>query len=387
MEGNLTAEERAQLSEAAETYSTKEWEEILEPLAQATTPDQNFDIKNWEKEIQFILSQPALKPAPVIPLYRRTAFKWIAAAAIIIMAVGGWWMVERRGARGEKEAVAQTHDVPAPTNTRAVITLADGSKVYLDSASNGTIAQENNVAVVKNSDGSITYSHEGTKTQSEISYNTMFNPRGSKAISLTLSDGTKVWLNSESSLRYPASFAYAAVREVEITGEAYFEVQHNAKQPFKVHLPNGAVVEDLGTAFNINAYADAADIKTTLIKGSVKISAKLPDLSYSAVTLKPGEQSVINRTSPDHQITRSPDIEEVTAWKNGRFSFTDATIENILKEISRYYDAEIVYQDKIPGEFVADISRDVPVSKLLHILELTNRVHFKIEGKRITVMK
>jgi ferric-dicitrate binding protein FerR (iron transport regulator) len=202
---------------------------------------------------------------------------------------------------------------------------------------------------------------------------------------LTLSDGTKVWLNAESSLRYPASFASSALnREVEITGEAYFEVKHNAKQPFKVHLPNGSIVEDLGTAFNINAYADEADIKTTLIEGSLRVFASS---ASSAVKLVPGQQSVQIPQTRVIRVQNNVDLEEVTSWKNGRFSFTDASIETILKEISRYYDAEIVYTDKIPGQFVADISRDVPVSKLLHILELTNRVHFKIEGKKITVLK
>jgi ferric-dicitrate binding protein FerR (iron transport regulator) len=401
------------LGQYADNLCTPEETDELFDIIKASQEDETlhaFLQEQWDHlQIEKSEKQPdwnrlfeAIRPAPVIPLYRRTSIRWIAAAAIIMMIVGGWWMIERRSQDAGHKSQVAIHDVPAPTNTRAVITLADGSKVYLDSASNGTIAQQNNVNVVKNNEGEIQYKLTAN-SQQLTAYNTLFNPRGSKVISLTLSDGTKVWLNSESSLRYPASFAPSALnREVEITGEAYFEVKHNSKQPFKVHLPNGSIVEDIGTSFNINAYGDEADIKTTLIEGSVKLSPagggdlngspnnKRPGVDNGTI-LKPGEQAVINNPANPSilkiLVQDNVDVDEVMSWKNGRFSFTDASIETILKEISRYYDAEIIYQDEIPGQFVADISRDVPVSKLLQILELTNRVHFKIEGKRITVMK
>jgi ferric-dicitrate binding protein FerR (iron transport regulator) len=388
LRGELTGEERIELDAWLDASPENKalYEELTTEEALAKEVKDVDGIKS--RILQTIYrSLPELKP--VIPMYRRPAFKWIAAACIILLLGIATFTVVSKRSEKSPAPVAITHDVPAPTNTRAVITLADGSKVYLDSVNNGTIAQENNVSVVKNSNGGIVYSPDHQITGSPIAYNTLFNPRGSKVISLTLSDGTRVWLNSESSLRYPASFASTALnREVEITGEAYFEVKHDAKQPFKVHLPNGSVIEDIGTAFNVNAYFDEADIKTTLIEGSVRVSNGSPDHQITrSQILKPGQQSVQNPSNPVIRVQDNVDVEEVTSWKNGRFQFTDASIETILKEISRYYDAEIVYKDKIPGEFVADISRDVPVSKLLHILELTNRVHFKIEGKKITVMK
>jgi ferric-dicitrate binding protein FerR (iron transport regulator) len=310
-------------------------------------------------------------------------WKWVAAACIILVTGYGIWKVtgHRLQDTGSRTQVAKTHDVPAPANTRAVITLADGSKVYLDSANNGTIAQQNNVSVVKNEKGEIIYSPDHPITGSPITYNTLSNPRGSKVISLTLSDGTKVWLNSESSLKYPIAFN-ASTREVEITGEAYFEVKHNAKQPFKVHLPNGSVVEDLGTAFNINAYTDEQDIKTTLVEGSLRVFASS---ASSAVKLVPGQQSVINRSSPDHQITRSPDIDEVLAWKNGMFLLDNTDLPTIMRQISRWYDVDVVYEGKIPGaKFVGGVSKNLPLSKVLELLR-SNGIETRLEGKKIIV--
>jgi ferric-dicitrate binding protein FerR (iron transport regulator) len=230
-----------------------------------------------------------------------------------------------------------------------------------------------------------------------VDYNTLFNPRGSKVISLTLSDGTKVWLNAESSLRYPISFASgvypdggrtpsALNREVEITGEAYFEVKHNSKQPFKVHLPNGSIVEDIGTSFNINAYPDEDATKTTLIEGSIKISAPSADKNLRhqrEKILKPGEQLV---QSPDHQITRSPDVDEVMAWKSGWFEFENTSLPIILRQIRRWYDVEIVYTKSAVAEtFGGRISKDLPLSNVLHSLEQNSKLKFRIEGKRLIV--
>jgi ferric-dicitrate binding protein FerR (iron transport regulator) len=214
----------------------------------------------------------------------------------------------------------------------------------------------------------------------------LFNPRGSKVISLTLSDGTKVWLNSESSLRYPASFAPSALnREVEITGEAYFEVKHNSKQPFKVHLPNGFVIEDIGTAFNVNAYSDESDIKTTLIEGSVRIA----NSDQRSAILKPGQQAILNQANP--KITQievqTIDVDPVIAWKTGWFDFDNITLPTIMRQLSRWYDIDVVYESTPTSDtYGGRISKDLPLSNVLHSLEV-NGAKFKIEGKRITVSK
>jgi ferric-dicitrate binding protein FerR (iron transport regulator) len=328
------------------------------------------------------------REAPVVPMYRRSIFKWVAAACIILVTGYGLWVTSERKATGQQGGEATAiHDVPAPSNTRAVITLADGSKVYLDSVNNGTIAQQNNVNVVKNEKGEIIYSPDHPITNHQITYNTLFNPRGSKVISLTLSDGTKVWLNSESSLRYPASFAPSAVnREVEITGEAFFEVKHNAKQPFKVHLPNGSIIEDIGTAFNVNAYTDEEAIKTTLIEGSVIVRRE-----SSNVKLVPGQQAVLNQVNPKIsriEVQTNVDMDEVLAWKNGLFSSNNTDLRTVMRQVARWYDVDIVFEGKVNNEeFMGGVSRQENISALLKVLEATNKVHFKIEGKKITVLK
>jgi ferric-dicitrate binding protein FerR (iron transport regulator) len=219
-------------------------------------------------------------------------------------------------------------------------------------------------------------------------YNTLFNPRGSKVISLTLSDGTKVWLNAESSLRYPASFsAPSAVREVEITGEAYFEVKHNSKQPFKVHLPNGSIVEDFGTAFNINAYPDEEATKTTLIEGSIKVSAPSADKNLRnqrEKILKPGEQARL--TANSQWLTTNPDLGEVMAWKNGRFQFNRTPLPVVLRQLSRWYDIDVEYHGNVPDVvFAGRMGRDLNLSQVLIVLNKME-VNFKIEGKKLIVM-
>jgi ferric-dicitrate binding protein FerR (iron transport regulator) len=395
-----TAQEQEQLFALIIQSSDEDLQSFLTEMLAATQP--HYNEQRRQRMLDALLHRINKDKATVIPMRRRW-IKWVAAACIIVLLGIATYVILSTGGRpatvGHEGRLA--HDVPAPTNTRAVITLADGSKVYLDSAGNGTIAQENNVNVVKNKEGEIVY-NEVSKVSPvggdlEGAYNTLYNPRGSKVISLTLSDGTKVWLNSESSLRYPASFASAAVREVEITGEAYFEVKHDEKQPFKVHLPNGGVIEDIGTAFNVNSYTDEAAIKTTLIEGSVKVSApdsyRDPGLSSGVhpdegrtVTLKPGEQAVLSTTSHSLLTTR-PDLDEVMAWKNGLFQFNKAGIQTVMRQVSRWYDVEVSYPDGIPKDlYWGGIRRDLNLSSVFKVLEESG-AHFKIEGRKVIVMK
>jgi ferric-dicitrate binding protein FerR (iron transport regulator) len=336
--------------------------------------------------------------AKVITMKRsRPWIKWVAAACIIAL-VGVLANVYLKKNNVVAPPVAITHDVSAPKETRAVITLANGQKVYLDSVDNGTIATETDVNVVKTADGKLVYQKLTANSQQLTAYNTLTNPRGSKVIDMTLSDGSHVWLNSGSSIKYPVAFI-GKERVVEITGEAYFEVKHNAQQPFKVHLPNGSIVEDIGTSFNINSYSDEDDIKTTLIEGSVRITPLSPagggGLSASpnrerpgvdqGVVLKPGQQAVATGNSLLN--TRSADLDEVLAWKNGKFVFNKTDIQTTMRQIARWYDVEIEYKDDVTGFFSGGISRLENASQVLKMLEMTGEVHFKIEGKKVIVMK
>jgi ferric-dicitrate binding protein FerR (iron transport regulator) len=262
-----------------------------------------------------------------------------------------------------------------PGSNKAILQLADGKKIILDSSANGDLLIQGNTTIIK-SDGQIDYTGN-QNAAGETLYNTVTTPKGGQ-YRLTLSDGSKVWLNAASSIRYPVVFT-GNDRSVIITGEAYFEVAKNATKPFKVQV-NDAVVEVLGTHFNINAYNDEPVIRTTLAEGSVKVTN-----SNNSTMLRPGEEAQIQQEGGIKTVTAN--LEETLAWKDGQFLFNDASIENIMRQVARWYDADIVYESKPTDHFNAEVARELPVSKLLHLLELTEKVHFKIEDKKIVVMK
>jgi transmembrane sensor len=351
-----------------------------------------------------------------LSLVRTLTIKRIAIAASIIIAISTIvYLVIPTKEGSQTVPIAAAKDVKAPAINRATITLADGRIVYLDSAANGQLFTQNNISVIKTADGKIIYNESSQVSPSgadlEGAFNTLSNPRGSRVIDITLSDGSHVWLNANSSITYPVAFI-GNERKVSITGEAYFEVTHMSpagggklsngdklKRPGVDNIPfivqkGDMQVTVLGTHFNVKAYDDESDIKVTLLEGRVLVSSagggdrrSGTKFGRAEVDLKPGEQARVIPTKEGSPLTihHSPDLEQTMAWKNGRFSFTDASIETIMRDISRWYNTDIVYEGAIPGRFVADIARDVPVSKLLQILELTNRVHFKIEGNKITV--
>jgi ferric-dicitrate binding protein FerR (iron transport regulator) len=274
-----------------------------------------------------------------------------------------------------------------PGGNKAVLTLADGSKIILDDATEGALTRQGNTTIIKLDSGRLAYNVQSvSKIQSKaILYNTLSTPRGGQ-YSVTLPDGTKVWLNSSTSLRFPIAFA-GDVRRVEVKGEAYFEVAKNAAMPFIVKAGNEEI-KVLGTHFNVMAYADDKVIKTTLLEGSVEVSLTNSSKSESTdniVTLQPGQQSQLNMNNGLTVV--SADIEEAIGWKNGFFIFNSEDIESIMLKISRWYDVKVEYQVN-PTErvFTGNISRSQNVSEVLKMLELTEAIHFKIEGKSITVL-
>ena len=270
------------------------------------------------------------------------------------------------------------HDIAAPAGNKAVLTLADGSKVYLDSAGSGTLATQGHMKIAKKSNGEIVYTGTAAATASSVTYNTLSLPKGSKPVHLVLSDGSVVWLNAASSVTYPTAFI-GNERKVTVTGEAYFEVAKDPAMPFYVSHSD-VVVKVLGTHFNINTYNDDEKVKVTLLEGIVNVSSGLKNEQ-----LKPGQQASFSENSI--QLIKSVDLDEVMAWKNDQFYFTGTDIKTIMHQIERYYNVEVQYNDNVPYKFVAKISRDVSVSRFLEKLELTNLVHFKIEGNKIIVSK
>jgi ferric-dicitrate binding protein FerR (iron transport regulator) len=327
-------------------------------------------------------------PKNVVPLWRQPRVWWVAAGTMFLMATA-WYLVINTKPVSKQTAEVQQPVVPpvVPGGNKAVLTLADGSSIVLDNAANGALTQQGTTTVMKKQDGELVYKTEDNKKAAVVAWNVISTPRGGQ-YQVVLPDGTKVWLNAVSSLRFPASFT-GDERVVQLIGEAYFEVSSQAspngkgKKPFIVDvLPaeKGSRVEVLGTHFNVKAYHDEAAIKTTLLEGSVKMSS-----IKSQYLMKPGQQTQVER---DGQIAlnENADIDEAVAWKNGRFQFADADVRTVMREIARWYDVEVEYAGKVPAEKLeGEIPRNSNITEVFKILELSN-VHCKIQGRKITVL-
>lgn len=310
----------------------------------------------------------------------KTLWPRIAAAASILafLSVGAYFLSHKQPYQ-YKIAQMPIPDI-APGGNKAILTLSNGRRIVLTNAQNGKIAQEGNMIISKTADGQIVYNASAKTHSNEIAYNTIVTPKGG-LFKIILPDGTKVSLNAVSSLRFPTTFN-GKNRKVELTGEAYFEVVHNSASPFKV-VAAGQLVEDIGTHFNINAYSDEAVVKTTLLEGSVKVTAQ-----NQQVILKPGQQSQIKigLVSQSIDIVNDADTEEAVAWKDGLFEFKRASVKQVMYTAARWYDLDVIYADKIPDiKITGRISRNVNLSGLINLLQFEG-LELKIEGKTITVL-
>lgn len=323
---------------------------------------------------------PMEEPIPVTDIEHSGRRGYLLAAAFLLLAFTGiLYLMDNR--KSPAPIVMTDHpvtrDIEAPVSNNAMITFSDGSMVVLDTAGDGSLAIQGNTKVIKLPNGEIRY--ERTAGNNEpISFNTLTVPRGSRVVTLRLEDGSRIWMNSASSLRYPTAFR-GKERRVEITGEAYFEIARNPSMPFIVSR-NQIETRVYGTEFNVNAYEDETNTSITLIEGSVEVSAE-----GKSTLLKPGQQA---RVSPQHriQLIEDADTEAAIAWKNGYFQFTGNNIETVMRQVSRWYDVEVIYEGQIPErKFAGQMDRSNSLSSVLKILEESN-VHFKTEGKKVTVM-
>jgi ferric-dicitrate binding protein FerR (iron transport regulator) len=367
----------------AEEQLVKEWYdsfEELSPYFENENSEEAIELKtNTKATIQSIIANEL----PHISRVRKIiSYSSVAAAILVLLMAGLYWMLSKEGAKKIKVAKAPVYidsTSITPGTNKAVLTLADGSKVVLDNAANGMLAQQNNVQVVKSKDGELKYQPANSNGQTTIAYNMLLTPRGGQ-YRIALPDGSTVWLNAASSIRFPTAFI-GNERNVEITGEAYFEVKKNASMPFTVKMNNGTVVKVLGTHFNINAYDDEESIKTTLLEGSVEVSSIG---NRQSAILNPGEQVSLSHES---QLSQPIPVQtdEVMAWKNGLFQFNNVTIETVMRQVARWYDVQVVYERDVSQDlFRGKIYRNAAISQLLTILELGG-AHFKIEGKKIIV--
>lgn len=306
----------------------------------------------------------------------------VAASIVGVLLAGGYFLFLNQGKSIKTKSVAIAHDITPPKSNHATLTLADGTVVYLDSASNGQLALQGGVKIVKYQNGQIGYqSLENNAPIEAPIFNTLSNPRGSNIIDMTLGDGSKVWLNSGSSITYPVVFV-GGERRVNVVGEAYFEVVHDDTKPF--YVTHGEMqVRVLGTHFNVDSYDDEDFIRVTLLEGKVDVKAE-----GETVILKPGEQAEINPVRHQLQKLEDINIDAVIAWKNGRFIFQRDDIRTVMRQLSRWYDVEVSYEGNVTNEkFVGIINRSryQNISGILDMFEKTRTVSFKIIGRRIIV--
>lgn len=296
---------------------------------------------------------------------------WAAASILFAVLVGAYWWTSYHS-KPATPAVAGNSVAVVPGRNGAVLTLADGSEVSLDSIQQAVVAlQGGATASVVN--GELVY--EGTG--GEIVYNTMTTPKG-RQFNMTLADGTRVWLNAASSIRYPTVFS-GKERKVEVSGEAYFEVAKNAAMPFKVVANDAAEIEVLGTHFNLNAYENEASINTTLLEGSVKVNG---------TTIRPGQQAQVVATNPQQtKVVQRADMEQVMAWKNGIFRFQDADLQQVMKQLERWYDIQVKYEGAIPDiHLQGRMDRGVALADVMRFLADYN-IGTRLENRTLIISK
>jgi transmembrane sensor len=360
--------------------------------------DDVYDREFWHKRcLEIIGTDRQSLGLPFAPREKRTfriPVRYCAAAASILVVLGAAGYLWLNNGK-EKTEIARTKEIVTPSDiqpgqNKAMLILADGSNILLDSAGNGQIAADNGVLVNK-AGGRLEYVQAGENAARSTQYNILSTPRGGQ-YQLVLPDGTIVWLNAASSIRYPVAFPENE-RLVEVTGEAYFEVKKEAKRPFKVKGA-GQEVLVLGTSFNMNVYEDEPLKKITLIDGAVQVQPQetisAPNPQGQRVTLKPGQQAKVNRATNKMDVV-AVDTDEATSWKNGLFYTRKANIGELMRQIGRWFDVEVDLTKLAPDKagpmptFSGSINRNLTLSQIVKILELSD-VKVKIEGKQITIL-
>ncbi|OQP61939.1 hypothetical protein A3860_30045 [Niastella vici] len=377
------AEEQELFHWMASAKDTSILKEHIASLLIETQDASAYTGVNWEQLYGKLLENAgdlSSRAAPVRRLFTLTR----VAAAILIIALSAsivYYFIHQKPKKDLPVAVQQkalpVKDL-APGDNKATLQLGDGSVMVLDSANTGEITRQDNTAIIKTEDGAIAYT--GTGSQSAIFYNILSTPRGGQ-YHVTLPDGTGVWLNAASSLRYPTAFK-GKTRDVELTGEAYFEVakayDKKERLPFIVHVKQ-MQVEVLGTHFNIMAYDNEKTLNTTLLEGKVKVYK-----GNKSSLLSPGQEIQLSDQGEFRMIPNA-DVDLAVAWKNGYTSFKNMDITGIMRQIERWYNVDVEYDGVMPHRtFSGEVPRSAGLSQLLQILQASN-ISFSIEGRKIKV--
>jgi transmembrane sensor len=384
MDGTITPEEKVRFDA---WYNAQDFSELELVDHWAAGPEeieahilQKLQTSLWETK------GGTVRTIAPTPQFRRSRRLIAAASVLLLVGAGSYFFYFRNkevGASAGTTGQMAANDV-APGHYGAVLTLSDGSRVVLDSAGNKHIATQGGSQVLMQN-GAVVYDKEKAVSGTEAIdpsaatvYNTMSTPRG-RQFQVILPDGSHVWLNAASTLRYPTVFA-GDQRTVELSGEAYFEIVKDAKKPFVVSV-RGMHVQVLGTAFNLMAYPDETAVNTTLVTGAVRVVN-----TKNSLILDPDQQASLPDSAGRFTVSK-PNLKVVLAWKDGRFRFDGAKITAIMRQIARWYDVDIEYSGEPPAnEFNGSISRAEYAQKILDALERTGNVHFSLEGKKIIVM-
>jgi transmembrane sensor len=388
---------------SAKTASPNELEAFYAFLNSAGAQQRLFNLletdyqlsESSRKEISDLRAQQIFEEIVSWPQENRKIVKlWprlagvAAIAAVIVLSL----LLKNKFYNEERNLISKissSQDI-APGKHTATLTLASGRRIVLSTALNGAIASESGVRISKTADGEITYETIVSSRMKDPAMNMLSTNRG-ETYKIKLPDGSLVWLNAESSIKYPSSFAQLKSRKVVLNGEAYFEVQKDEQHPFIVESDSQDVTV-LGTHFNIKAYEEDSNVITTLVEGSVRVHFQAAVWSNKGkvgykdeIMLSPGQQSLLKGESIS--ITKA-NLDENIAWKNGDLIFTESSIQGVMRDIARWYNVEVVYVGEIPtGTFSGNVSRSKNISQILQALEATKLVHFKLQGRRVYLTK
>ncbi|WP_127126583.1 FecR family protein [Pseudoflavitalea rhizosphaerae] len=397
--GTLSEAEIAEWEQAMELAETRQMlQQLMEVEMLAVKDAGDFDMQPWKPVLARILSldKPEAHATEEMPsgrTYRMRKWTWAAAAILVLLTAGTIYLFTNKTATAPPVVAKKLQEI-GPGKEGAVLTLSDGRQVVLDSLANGIVAMEDGAQVtLKN--GQLQYAQLESASK-EVQYNTMTTPRG-RQFMITLPDGTEVWLNAASSIRFPVEFN-STERRVEVTGEAFFHVKslklpafngsRAIKVPFVVNVNKQMEVEVLGTQFNVNAYTNEKAINTTLTEGVVRVSTnETKDEPSQMAMLIPGQQASLKNDGGRKITVQEADLGKVMAWKNGLFNFENVSLADAMMQLERWYDIDVAYENGIPNIwFSGKISRETNLTGLLKILEKTG-VQFRLEGRKLIVLQ
>lgn len=369
---------------------------LFNQLIESEVAEEEYDRAYWDQVASHILYETrkekngVKKTSFLINRRKKSLLVGIAAAVILLIGVG-WWLNAQKTASRSVDFVSKYSAIQTirPGGNKAMLTLTNGKKVILDSSNMGLVSiQGGQTKVVNLNQGLLSYNGDkrNDNENKEVQYNTITTPRGGQ-YKIILADGSKVWLNAASSMRFPVVFS-GERRTVYIKGEAYFEIAKNEKQPFEVFVNDKIKVEVLGTHFNVRAYKKTSVIKTTLLEGKVKVinSGFAGNGNEPEVVLSPGQAASVVNGANEISVGEA-NVNEAVAWKNGLFQFSNTDIATIMGNIARWYDVRVSYPDGVPhGSITGKIPRDTKLSNVLRIMKLSG-VRFELEGRKIIVLK